>query len=235
MNLADVLIAVSQACRAGLLHVGHARPPIVVIPYAVGPLPPSRKNYVAHSGFTITCVARLAPQKGHMDLLDAMARIVGEVPEARLLLAGEGPLRGELEGRAKQLGLNGQVLFLGRVERTELSNLLDQTDVCVLPSYWEGLPVALIEAMSAGKPIVASNVGGNPELVADGENGLLVPPSNPRALAEALIRLALSPDVRRGMGEASRRRFELGGFTLEEVTAQTLEAYRMAMALASKR
>jgi glycosyltransferase involved in cell wall biosynthesis len=232
MNLADVLIAVSRAGRAGLEQVGRAARPILVIPYSVEPLPPPAALPAPRAGFVITCLARLAPQKGHAHLLEAVARVAREVPGARLLLAGEGPLRGELQAQAGRLGLNGRASFLGLVPRAALPDLLAQTDVVVLPSFWEGSPVALIEAMSAGKPIVASNVGGNPELVANGENGLIVPPGDPEALAQALLRLARDGALRERMGRLSRQRFERGGFSPAEVAAQTLRAYDLARASA---
>jgi glycosyltransferase involved in cell wall biosynthesis len=235
MNQADVLIAVSQAGRAGLEQVGRAARPIVVIPYSVEPLPTVAAPAQPADEFVVTCVARLMPQKDHAHLLEAMARVVSQVPGARLLIAGEGPLRGELEAQAERLGLNGRASFLGLVPRTQLPDLLARTDVVVLASHWEGLPVALIEAMSAGKPIVASCVGGNPELVAEGENGLIVPPADPKRLAEALIRLARDPSLCERLGQASRRRFLQGGFSPPEVAARTLEAYRLAGELSRRR
>jgi len=106
---------------------------------------------------------------------------------------------------------------------------LARTDVVVLPSYWEGLPVSLIEALSAGKAIVASRVGGNPELVMDGTNGLLVPPGDAPALAQALLTLSGDPERVRRMGLASRQRFAAGGFAPAAVAAQHLDAYRRAI------
>jgi glycosyltransferase involved in cell wall biosynthesis len=235
MNLADVLIAVSQAGRAGLEQVGRAARPIVVIPYSVEPLPAPAQPTAQVEEFVVTAVARLTPQKGHTHLLEAMARLSREAPQARLMLAGEGPLRAALEAQCERLGLNGQARFLGLVPRAKLPDLLAETDVVALPSLWEGLPVALIEAMSAGKPIVASDVGGNPELVAHGVNGLIVPVGDSAALAEALLRLARDPDLRQRMGRASRQRFESGGFSPGAVADQTLRAYQLARELAWQR
>ncbi len=228
MNLADVLIAVSKAGKEGLLKVGCACRPIEVIPYSVEPLQPASTKRDVHKGFTITCVARLMPQKGHVYLLEAMAYLIHEMQDARLWLAGEGPLKPELESQVQRLKLDEYVQFLGAVTRAELPDLLAQTDVVVLASSWEGLPVALIEAMSAGKPIVATNVGGNPELVVNGENGLIVPPRNSVALGEALLQLKF-PQLCRQMGEASRRRFAEGGFSPTDVSIRHLAAYRLAI------
>jgi glycosyltransferase involved in cell wall biosynthesis len=227
MNLADVIIAVSQAGKAGLIKVGGASRPIEVIPYGIEPLEHASKRPV-NQELTVTCVARLMPQKGHRYLLKAMACLIGELPGIRLLLAGDGPLRPELESEVRRLGLDERVQFLGIVTRTQMPELLAQTDVVVLASFWEGLPVALIEAMRAGKPIVATHVGGNPELVTHGVNGLIVPPGNSDALAEALRQLQF-PQLRQLMGEASRRHFAEGRFSPMHVSNRHLAAYRLAM------
>ena len=227
MNVADVLIAVSQAGADGLRVVGRARPPIRVIPYSVSPLPAAEP--LAHTGFVLTCFARLHPQKGQPVLIEALAQVAPQAPDVRLLLAGVGPTRAALEAQVARLGLEQQVTFLGLVSRAELPTLLARTDVVVLPSYWEGLPVSLIEALSAGKAIVASRVGGNPELVSDGVNGLLVPPGDASALAKALLSLANDPERVRQMGAASRERFAAGGFASPAVAGQHLAAYRSAI------
>lgn len=227
MNLADVLIAASNAADSGLRRVGRASKPIVVIPCSVEPLPAVACN--GHSEFTIVCVARLSRQKGQADLLDAMAHVVAQVPNARLLLAGEGPTRPQLEAQVVRLGLAGHVFFLGLVTRPELPAVLACADVFALPSLWEARPLAISEAMSAGKAIVASNVGGNPELVTPGLNGWLVPPGDVAALAEALLKLAADPEAVRRMGAASQARFAEGGSAPALVAAQHLEAYRRAI------
>ncbi len=232
MNGADVLIAVSQAGRAGLETVGRARRPIRVIPYAVDPLPARARPAGSDSdGLVVTCLARLAPQKRHADLLEATALARRTVPNVRLVLAGTGPLAGELSDLAERLGLRGHVEFLGLVTRADLPDLLARTDVVALASEWEGLPVALIEALSAGKPIVASDAGGNPELVHDGVNGLVVPVGDREALARALVRLASDPAERMRMAAASAERYRLGGFDPPTVAEQHLAAYRLAIEL----
>ena len=127
------------------------------------------------------------------------------------------------------LHLASQVRFLGIVTHADLPDLLAASDAVVLPSYWEGLPVALIEALAAGKPIVATRVGGNPELVVDGENGWLVAPGDVPALAAALTDLAQRPRHElHALGEASRRRFQAGGFEPAAVAARTVAAYHLA-------
>lgn len=229
MNLADVLVAVSQAGRVGLSAVGQARRPIVVIPYGVEPLAAAAASRSeSKAEFVIACVARLTPQKGHRDLIKAMVQVARVIPGARLWLVGDGPLSGELKTMAQDLDLKERVLFRGIVNRSDLPALFTAVDVVALASYWEGLPVSLMEAMSAGKAIIASHVGGNPELVVDEDNGLLFPPGDVDALARALIRLGQNPDLVRRMGESSRHRFELGGFSPRDVASTTLNVYQQA-------
>jgi|SRR5579859_138678 len=227
MNLADQLIAVSRAGEAGLRQVGRAQRPITVIPYSVEPVP-APAAFSREPGFTIVCVARLSAQKRQTDLINAMPAILARVPGARLLLAGEGPTRPELDEQVAALGLGPCVQFLGAVTRAQLPELLAKSDVFVLPSIWEGLPVALIEALSAGKPIVATDVGGNAELVTPGQNGWLVPPGNVAALAEAVVRIATDCEAARRMGAASRSRFDSGEFAPSAVAARHLEVYQRA-------
>jgi glycosyltransferase involved in cell wall biosynthesis len=233
MNQADIIIAVSKAGEFGLRKAGDARRPIVTIPYGLFPLPLAPKK--AGRGFTVACVARLAIQKGQSYLIEAMAELVRQVPEATLLLAGEGPLRAELEARCSALGLSGAVQFLGSIAREDLPAVYAQTDVVALPSLWEGLPVTLLEALSAGKPIVATNAGGNAELVQHGVNGLVVPCKNSAALAQALIHLAKDDDLRTKMGRASRAQFEQGGYDPHSVACRTVEVYEQAAAQAPAR
>jgi glycosyltransferase involved in cell wall biosynthesis len=144
------------------------------------------------AGPVLTCVASLTPQKGHRYLVDAMRGVTAEREDALLLLAGDGSLRGELEAQVQGAGLAGAVRFLGT--RSDIPQLLAATDVFVLPSLWEGLPVALAEAGAAGLPAVATAVDGSPEVVADGETGLLIAPHDEAALTEAMLELLRDPD-----------------------------------------
>jgi glycosyltransferase involved in cell wall biosynthesis len=233
---ADVVIAVSKAGKSGLETVGRTSRPIRVIPYGVDPLPGAgRPPGSATDDFVVTCVARLAQQKGHRDLIAAMARLRQTVPNARLLLAGTGPLEHELLAESERLGLCEHVSFLGLIERADLADLFARTDVVVLPSYWEGLPVALVEALSAGKPIIASNAGGNPELVRNGENGLIVPIGDPDALAGALLLLAADPSERQRMGAAAAERYRRGDFDPASIAQQHIEVYRFARGVSKAR
>jgi len=172
-------------------------------------------------------LGRLTEQKGHRVLLQALAAIRDQAPTPQMILAGDGPLRADLEAEAACLGLADRVRFLGI--RRDRDTLFAAMDVFVLPSAWEGLSLALVEAMGAGRPAVATAVGGNPEVVADGRTGLLVPPGDPAALAGALARLATDQRERERLGAAAatapRERFGI-----EKHVADIAAIYRQGLA-----
>lgn len=143
-------------------------------------------------------VANLTPVKGHAYLFKAMARLLPECPKAKLVLVGEGPLRGQLTELVGQLGLTNYVVFLGK--REDARQLLKIADVCVLPSLSEGMSNSILEYMAAGKPVVATNVGGNPELIKNGFNGFLVARENVEELKNALLALIKDEGKRQAMG-----------------------------------
>ena len=168
-------------------------------------------------------VARLCDVKGQRELIEALA----EIPDARLVLFGgdheqEGSFQAGLERTAEQLGIRERVVFAGH--RRNAARLVADLDVFVLPSWTEGLPVVVLEAMAQRRAVVATPVGGTPEVVADGETGLLVPPREPRALAAAIRELLADPERRRRMGEAGYRR-AAERFSAEAATRRTLEIY----------
>lgn len=144
--------------------------------------------------------ARLEDQKGHAVLFDALAEVSKRGLEFTLAVAGDGTLRGALEERARQLGLGQRVRFLGSVE--DIGPLLAAADAVVLPSLWEGLPLTLLEAMARSRPVIASAVGGVPEVVEHGENGWLVPPGDVIALADALEFMHRKADRATRLGRA---------------------------------
>lgn len=150
------------------------------------------------------CAARFFAQKNHNLLLEAFARGPAKLPNAKLLLAGDGGLQGELERQAESLGLRARVVFLGR--RDDVPELFGAADVFVLASLWEGNPLSVMEAMAAGLPVVATEVGGVPELVHHGRHGFLVPPGDIDGFAAAMLRLGQNMLERRGLGEAAERR-----------------------------
>ena len=154
----------------------------------------------------LLAAGRLSPEKGFDVLLEAAPTILQRNPGVRFVLFGEGPERPKLEARATVLGLTGRFLMPGYTG--DLDRYLPWADALVLPSYTEGLPNVALEASAAGVPVVATAVGGTPEVVRDGETGLLVPSGQPQALAAALNRLLASRELGRAMGAAGRERME---------------------------
>jgi glycosyltransferase involved in cell wall biosynthesis len=146
-------------------------------------------------------VAHLVDHKDHRTLLAAFKAVESQRPDAHLVIAGDGELRSALEALARELGL-ARVRFLGH--REDVATVLADLDACIMSSHHEGLGSSAMEAMFAGLPLVATRVGGLPELVVDGQDGLLVPARDPAALAAALVRLAESPALRARMGRAAR-------------------------------
>jgi len=163
-------------------------------------------------------VAALTDHKDHATLVAAMALVRGRVPDARLVIAGEGELRPALEARARELGLGDRVFFAGF--RHDLDRLLPALSVFCLSSRLEGLGTSLLDAMAFGLPVVATAAGGIPEVVEDGVTGRLVPPRDPPALAEALAIALADEGLRRAWGAAGRRRF-CERFTAEHMVAET--------------
>ncbi|MDB5100447.1 MAG: glycosyl transferase group 1 [Cyanobacteria bacterium RYN_339] len=162
-------------------------------------------------------VGRLVEQKGFGTLIEALPRVLAVQPDVLVALAGVGELREALGARAEELGVSHAVRFLGR--REDVPRLLAAADIFCLPSLDEGLPLAIAEAMAAGLPVVATPVGGVPEIVSHGETGWLVPPRMPAALALRLIALLADPGVAHAMGQAGRERV-VEGFTLDRMTSR---------------
>jgi len=167
-------------------------------------------------------VGRFAPQKNHFLLVRGFAQAFEQYPAMELWLVGDGSLRPEVERQVQEAGLQERVRFLGL--RKDVPKLLAQADMLLLPSDWEGVPLVVLEAMAAGKPVVATRVGGIPELVEDGLTGILVPPQDPQALAAAIVRLVQDAELRRKMGEAGRRR-ALEQFDIRKTARQYEKLY----------
>lgn len=151
-------------------------------------------------------VANLRPVKGHSFLLRALAQIVLKSSNVKLVLIGDDTLKGALQQLAGELKVLDNVIFLGK--RKDARDLLKLADICVLPSLSEGMSNAILEYMAAGKPVVATSVGGNPELVQDGQNGILVDKENVEQLRDALASLVANPSQRAAMGGQGRKRIE---------------------------
>ncbi len=165
----------------------------------------------------VLAAGRLSSEKGFDVLLEAVPAVLKRAPDARFILFGEGNERAKLETRVAELGLRDKFLMPGLT--AELDRYLAVADVVVLPSYTEGLPNVALEASAAGVPVVATAVGGTPEVIRHEETGLLVPSGQPQKLAEAVIRLLQSDELRRTMGTAGQRRMQ-AYFTFEAQARQ---------------
>jgi glycosyltransferase involved in cell wall biosynthesis len=209
----DLLIALTAGHRLRLIEELRLPPQQVVVvtngvpPWEGGTLAGGRTALgVPTEGPLIGVVAALQPYKAHDLFLRAAARIHLDLPAARFLIAGDGPERARLEHLSTKLGLGAAVTFLGH--RTDVRAILPLLDLLVLSSTrTEALPLAVIEAMAAARPVVASRVGFVDELVVDGVTGRLVPIGNPQALAEAILWVLAEPERARSLGSAGRERF----------------------------
>ncbi|OGA03352.1 MAG: hypothetical protein A3I00_07835 [Betaproteobacteria bacterium RIFCSPLOWO2_02_FULL_64_12] len=180
------------------------------------------------SSYLVGTLANLYPTKGLDHLVAAMADVQKVEPSARLVVVGEGPERLRLEALVRVHGVEGSVTFLGRM--ADPWRVLSGVDLFVLSSTKEGLPFALIEAMAAGLPIVATRVGGIPEVLVDGRSALLVPPGDPGALSQAICRLLREPRLATALGEEAQHAFLRDGLTAEAMAAATASLYRRLLA-----
>ncbi len=171
----------------------------------------------------IVTVARLSPEKDVANLVRATAIAAERVPELRVEVAGDGACREELGRLAAELGVAGRVAFLGEVR--DVRALLTGARMFVLPSRSEGIPLTALEAMACGLPVVATRVGGLPEVVDDGVTGLLVAPADPTALAQAMVAIWTDPERRDRMGRAGRLRAE-ERFDVRRMVAEYEALYR---------
>lgn len=167
-------------------------------------------------------VARLTEQKGHRTLLKAMPEVLHQFPKTRLVVVGDGELTAQLHQEAVQLGISDNIHFLGY--RENAAAMMSGFDIFVHPSRWEGFGLVFLEAMIASLPIVATEVSAIPEIVIDGETGLLVPPDNADALAQALLKLMSDPRKCQQFGTAGRYRVE-AEFTVDRMVEKTIEVY----------
>jgi glycosyltransferase involved in cell wall biosynthesis len=226
----DHIVAVCEAVRPPLLKRNRTTPPKVSVIYNGVDLDRfaiKRSKHQVRQDLhleadapVIGVIARLDAVKGHQYLLEAMPEILMSIPQAQLMFVGTGPLEQWLHQRIAQLALKSHVLFLGL--RRDIPELLKAMDVFVLPSLCEGLALALLEAMACCLPVVASRVGGIPEVVEDGRTGVLVPPGDSDALAQAIIVLLKDEEKRHRMGMLGKERV-LSQFTAQHSVAQ-LEA-----------
>jgi len=237
-NYAHGIIAVSNAVKQHLVAQGLPAERISVIHNGVDLRAFARPDSsgevrrawrLPEAAPVLVTIGRLAPTKGHADLLHALAILVRDPGwrELRLLVVGAGPLLSELRRLAERLELAQRTVFAG-FQRDVLPSL-QAAEVFVLPSVQEGLSLSALEAMALGKPVVACRVGGTPEVVVDGETGILVAPGQPAELARALDQLLSNPDQARAMGAAGQRRVQ-EAFDLEKMVTRIEGVYQRLVA-----
>ena len=172
----------------------------------------------------IGTVTRLLHQKGVHVLLDAFAKCLENYPTASLVIVGDGVERARLEARARTLGVAARTHFLGYAAHPKLSAIARAFDIFAFPTFGEGFGLVLLEAMTLGKPVVASNVMAIPEIAIEGETGLLVPPNDSNSLSQALLKLMSDPNLCQQLGRAGRQRVERE-FTVESMVQKTIRVY----------
>jgi glycosyltransferase involved in cell wall biosynthesis len=222
----DRYVAVSHDIAGKLVEVMHwpaSKIEVIHNGVRVEPMqhgdPAARRNLTGDVDRPIVLTAaRLDPQKG----LDTLIRAAADVPEARFVIAGDGRERADLQAAIVERGLEDRVVLLGH--RNDIPSLLAACDVFVLPSLYEGSSLAVLEAMSAGKAVIASRIGGTDELIVHEESGLLIPPSDPDALSEAVRRLLDDDQLRRRLGSAARDRVQQH-FSASVVADRTTRLY----------
>jgi len=219
-----------RLANATLRYTPRAKP-VTVVPYGVelARFQPAARNGAHPSDVVVGAVARLSPEKGLDDLLRAVARLAGRGLTVRLVLAGDGPERGRLERLAGELGIAGRVDFRGEVPHERVPAVLGELDIFAMPSRAEGFGVAALEAQAMQLPVVATRVHGIPDVVEDGVSGLLTPPRDLDALADAIARLAADAELRAAFGRAGRALVE-ARYRWEENTAQMERLYRGLLA-----
>lgn len=224
----DAEVGVSQASVDRM--VGHwgtrltKRQPVLI--YNAIPLNPIKINSLASVSLAepkvVGSVGRLSKQKGYRYLIDAVPEILREFPKIEIWLIGDGELRQELEIQSKRLGIQDHIKFLGK--RNDVITLLKQIDLFVLPSIWEGLPTVIIESMSQGVPVLATDIPGTRELIIDGKTGWLVPMQDSEALAKTTIYILQNPQERLRVSQEALKIIDL--FAIETIAAQYQDLYR---------
>ena len=230
-GLTAFFIAVSGAVKEDLMDMGVAADRIRVIYNGldlsglvpeIGAVEVRARLQLPPEGRVVATVGRLHPVKGQVYFLEAAASLSASFPDVVFMMAGEGPERPVLEQRIKELGLTERVVLTGFYPHT--SDLYPVMDVFCLPSLMEGMPLVVLEAMHFGVPVVAARVGGVPEVVQDGETGLLVPPENSEALAEGIARLLQERELAAELAERARK--QVMEFTVESMVRQVEDIYR---------
>ncbi|MGI6632810.1 MAG: glycosyltransferase family 4 protein [Bacillota bacterium] len=227
--LSERVIAVSAGVEKDLVESGLPASLITAIPNGIDLTPYKRRRprHKDERGMVIGTVARLHRQKALDVMFEAAKLVLAAEPSVRFVVGGTGPLEDALKAKLRELRLEPYVKMAGFI--SDVPGFLAELDIYALSSDYEGLPLAVLEAMGAGLPVVSTAVGGVPEAIVDGENGLLVPPRQPKALAQAMVRLAVDPDLAFKMGQSARKRAE-ELFDAKIMAEKTVQVYREVLA-----
>jgi glycosyltransferase involved in cell wall biosynthesis len=233
----DLYITVSEKDRHSLLQAGLQEDKVELIYNAVdlntsvitGDSGSLKKKFdLPPDSIICTAVGRLVPVKGYDVFINAFQKIASQVPQLYGLIVGEGECQEELRKQIQGAGLENRVQLVGYYDRQEAMFILKSSDIFVMPSRYEGTPIALLEAAALARPILASSTGGIPELVQHDEHAYLVPPGDPTALAEGLMKLTLDQEYARKLGQNARQRIQQK-FNLESQFNSTWQAYQKAL------
>jgi glycosyltransferase involved in cell wall biosynthesis len=218
-----VRIAVAAEEKFAVIHSGVDLRNFLDV--SVDPADMREKLGIPRGSFVVGTAGRLTPVKGQRYLIEAAAKVIQQVPGAMFVFLGDGELLAGFTETASVFGIKDHLKFLGW--RPDVADVMSTFDVFVLPSLNEGMGKVIVEAMAMGKPIIASKVGGIQDLVAHGENGLLVPPADSEALAYAILDLYESPDKRRRMGDAGKR--ISAAYSIDEMLLKVDETYETCL------
>lgn len=225
----DEITVVSNSCANELQEIYKIDRKIVVVGngvdtnfFVIGKRKDVKKPYILYTG-------RLDSRKGLVDLIKSAKYVCREYADIKFILTGKGPIKNYLERKINELGLKNNFYFAGFVDRSTLLEYYQNSTIYVLPSYYEGLPTTLLESMSCGIPSIATDVEGSSELIEDGENGLLVPPGDPKRLAEAILRLLDDEELRERLGDNARKHI-VNNYDWEIITNKIEEIYKDAIA-----
>jgi glycosyltransferase involved in cell wall biosynthesis len=225
INQADFIIGRAHASIEGLRRICGMDRPCAVVVNAVSSAPYESTDcsLPTDSEAVIMAIGRHSPEKGLKILVEAFKQLIADGLSARLVLAGDGSQRTELESLVRQWHLEKQVRFVGLFE--DLAPLIKKARIIAHPTFNDGRSIAVLEAMAWGRPVVASDTGGLPELIEHQVTGLLVSPGDVKALTSALMELVLDVEKCHRMGQAARKKFLEGGFTSENMIFQTKQIY----------
>jgi glycosyltransferase involved in cell wall biosynthesis len=241
-SLNDQILAVSQAVKESVVRFDRILPEKIEVLYnGIGPSKFEgdfensgvRQQFgVKPEDFLLGVVARLEEQKGHIYLFRALRQLIPDFPQLKVLVVGDGTLRPVLEAQVMEMGLSEQVIFGGT--RKDIPEILAALDLFILPSLWEGFSLAILEALAMGTPVIATAVGGAPEVIRSGHDGLLIPPGEVSSLVTAVRGAILDPRKYREMGRQGK---ETVGrkFTVAQHLARLQELYLEVLAQKGRR